>query len=238
MNWFEQVWSRVVPEQGIALAGPPVLVVLVAALVAVAVEPVWRVVRLAVTLVHELGHAGVGMLCGRRFTGFVLRGDMSGHAVTVGPARGVGRVLTTWAGYPAPGVVGALVVWAAVRGWSAPVLTGILAVLVTSALRVRSGLTALVVGVAIVAAGALWWAGSPQLQAQVVVGVGLVLIVGAWRHLGAVVSSTDPAVSDPGVLARLTRVPRAVWNTTFALVLAWATWLAGSAVLDASGALH
>ena len=238
MNWFEQVWSRVVPEQGIALAGPPVLVVLVAALVAVAVEPVWRVVRLGVTLVHELGHAGVGMLCGRRFTGFVLRGDMSGHAVTVGPARGVGRVLTTWAGYPAPGVVGALVVWAAVRGWSAPVLTGILAVLVTSALRVRSGLTALVVGVAIVAAGALWWAGSPQLQAQVVVGVGLVLIVGAWRHLGAVVSTTDPAVSDPGVLARLTRVPRAVWNTTFALVLAWATWLAGSAVLDASGALH
>jgi hypothetical protein len=238
MNWFEQVWSRVVPEQGIALAGPPVLVVLVAALVAVAVEPVWRVVRLGVTLVHELGHAGIGMLCGRRFTGFVLRGDMSGHAVTVGPARGTGRVLTTWAGYPAPGVVGALVVWAAVRGWSAPVLTGILAVLVTSVLRVRSGLTALVVGVAIVAAGALWWAGSPQLQAQVVVGVGLVLIVGAWRHLGAVVSSTDPAVSDPGVLARLTRVPRAVWNTTFALVLAWATWLAGSAVLDASGALH
>jgi hypothetical protein len=215
-----------------------VLVVLIAALVAVAVEPVWRVVRLGVTLVHELGHAGIGMLCGRRFTGFVLRGDMSGHAVTVGPARGTGRVLTTWAGYPAPGVVGALVVWAAVRGWSAPVLTGILAVLVTSVLRVRSGLTALVVGVAIVAAGALWWAGSPQLQAQVVVGVGLVLIVGAWRHLGAVVSSTDPAVSDPGVLARLTRVPRAVWNTTFALVLAWATWLAGSAVLDASGALH
>jgi hypothetical protein len=237
MNWFEQVWSRVVPEQGIALAGAPVLVVLVAALVAVAVEPVWRVVRLAVTLVHELGHAGVGMLCGRRFTGFVLRGDMSGHAVTVGPARGVGRVLTTWAGYPAPGVVGALAVWLAVRGWSAPVLTGILAVLVTSALRVRSGLTALVVAVAIIAAGALWWVGSPQLQGQVVVGVGLVLIVGAWRHLGAVVAATDPAVSDPGVLARLTRVPRVVWNTSFAVLLAWATWLAGSTVLDASGAL-
>ena len=83
----------------------------------------------------------------------------------------------------------------------------------------------------------LWWAGSPQLQAQVVVGVGLVLIVGAWRHLGAVVAATDPAVSDPGVLARLTRVPRVVWNTSFAIVLGWATWLAGSAVLDASGAL-
>lgn len=237
MNWLEQVWSRVVPEQGIALVGPTVVVVLVAALVAVAVGPVWRVVRLGVTLVHELGHAGVGMACGRRFTGFVLRGDMSGHAVTVGPARGVGRVLTTWAGYPAPGVVGAVVVWLAVRGWSAPVLTGILAVLVASALRARSGLTALVVGVALVAAGALWWSGPPQLQAQVVVGVGLVLIVGAWRHLGAVLATTDTAVSDPGVLARLTRVPGAVWNATFVVVLAWASWLAGSTVLEASGAL-
>jgi hypothetical protein len=133
--------------------------------------------------------------------------------------------------------VGAVVVWLAVRGWSAPVLTGILAVLVTAALRVRSGLTAAVVAVALVGAGALWWAGSPQQQAQVVVAVGLVLIVGAWRHLGAVVAATDPRVSDPGVLARLTRLPRAVWNTTFAVVLVWASWLAGSTVLDASGIL-
>src|SRR6187397_1661419 len=177
MNWFEQVWSRVVPEQGVALSGGPLVVVLVAALVAVSVEPAWRVLRLGVTLVHELGHAGIGMLCGRRFTGFVLRGDMSGHAVTVGPARGLGRVLTTWAGYPAPAVVGAVVVWLAVRGWSAPVLTAILAV--------------------------------------VVVAVGLVLLVGAWRHLGAVLAAPNPGVSDPGVLARLTRVPRVVWNTTF-----------------------
>jgi len=238
MNWFEQVWSRVVPDQGVALSGPPVVIVLVAALVAVSVEPLWRVLRLGVTLVHELGHAGVGMLCGRRFTGFVLRGDMSGHAVTVGPARGLGRVFTTWAGYPAPGVVGAVVVWLAVRGWSAPVLTGILAVLVVAALRVRSGLTALVVGVAMVGAGALWWAGAAQLQAQVVVAVGLVLIVGAWRHLWAVVAAPDPTVSDPGVLTRLTRVPRAIWNTTFVVVLAWASWLAGSTVLDASGVIN
>ena len=31
---------------------------------------------------------------------------------------------------------------------------------------------------------------------------------------------------------------RAVWNATFALVLGWATWVAGSAVLDASGTLR
>ena len=237
MSWFEQVWSRVVPDQVVAVSGASLAIVLVAALVAVAVAPLWRVLRLGVTLVHELGHAGVGMLCGRRFTGFVLRGDMSGHAVTVGPARGFGRVCTTWAGYPAPGVVGAVVVWLAVRGWSAPVLTAVLAVLVTAALRVRSALTALVVAVALLGAGALWWAGSAQLQAQVVLALGLVLVVGAWRHLAAVVAVPDRAVSDPAVLARLTRVPRVVWNTTFVVVLGWASWLTGSTVLAASGVL-
>ncbi|GAA4404538.1 M50 family metallopeptidase [Fodinibacter luteus] len=237
MDWLGEVWARVLPEQVVALSGAPVVAVLVAALVAVAVEPLWRVLRLGVTLVHELGHASVGILAGRRFTGFVLRGDMSGHAVTVGPARGLGRVLTTWAGYPAPAVVGAAAVWLAVRGWSAPVLTVVLAVLVVAALRARSALTGAVVAVAVLGAGALWWAGDARLQAQVVVAAGVVLLVGAWRHLAAVLTTPDAGTSDPGVLARLTRVPRAVWNATFVLVLAGASWVAGSTVLDASGIL-
>src|SRR5699024_217250 len=69
--------------------------------------PVWRVLRLVVTLVHELGHALVGVMAGRRLAGFVLRADMSGHAVTVGPAKGPGGGATTWAGYPAPAPPGA-----------------------------------------------------------------------------------------------------------------------------------
>lgn len=237
MEWVDAVWARVLPEQGVALSGTPVLLVLVAALGAVALGPVWRVLRLAVTLVHELGHAGVGMLAGRRFTGFVLRGDMSGHAVTVGPARGPGRVLTTWAGYPAPAVVGAVAVWLAVRGWSAPTLTAVLAVLLLAALRVRSVLTVVVVLTALVAAGALWWSGATELQAQVLVAVGVVLVVGAWRHLGAVLASADAGVSDPAVLARLTRVPKVVWNTSFVVACAAASWWAALTVLEAAGVL-
>ena len=235
MDRVDDVWARVLPDPGVALAGMPVLLVLAAALVAVAVRPVWRVLRLGV--VHELGHASVGVLAGRRFTGFVLRGDMSGHAVTVGPARGIGRLLTTWAGYPAPALVGAAVVWLAVRGWAAPVLTAVLAVLVTAALRVRSVLTGVVVAVALVGAGALWWSGGPTLQAQVVVAAGVVLLVGAWRHLGAVVGAPERGTSDPGVLARITRVPRTLWITSFVLVLGAASWVVARTVLDASGVL-
>ncbi len=225
MDRLDEVWQRVLPVDPVALSGTPVVVVLVAALVAVAVPPVWGVLRLAVTLVHELGHAGVGMLSGRRFTGFVLRGDMSGHAVTVGPARGAGRALTTWAGYPMPALVGAAVVWLAVRGWAPTVLTAVLVVLVAAVLRVRSVFTATVVVVAVVGTGALWWVGSDRLQEQVLVGTGIVLVVGAWRHLTTVAFSPDRGTSDPAVLARLTHVPRVLWVLSFALVCAAATWV-------------
>lgn len=228
-----QVWQRVQPVGEVSLSGRPLLVVLVAALVAVGVGPVWSVLRLGVTLVHELGHAVVGMLCGRRFTGFVLRGDMSGHAVTVGPARGPGRVATTWAGYPAPAVVGAALAWLAVRGWAAPVLAAVLVVLLVALVRSRSALTVLVVLVVGALTAWLWWSGAARVQAQVLVGVGLVLVVGAWRHLAAVAGARDPGTSDPAVLAQLTRVPRVLWLLGFVLVLGASTWVLAGTVVPA-----
>ena len=114
MDWVSGIAERVTPAATtIPLEGRPLVITLLLATVAVVIEPLWRLLRVGITLVHELGHALVGVLVGRRFTGFVVRGDMSGHAVTVGPARGVGRVVTTWAGYPMPALVGAAMI---VRG--------------------------------------------------------------------------------------------------------------------------
>jgi hypothetical protein len=230
VNWGE-VGARLVPTHAVTLTAPTVLTALVAALVMVGVASVWRAVRLVVTLVHELGHAVVGIAVGRRFTGFVLRGDMSGHAVTVGSSRGAGRVLTTWAGYPAPAVLGAVMVWAAGRGWSAPMVSAGLVVLVVALLRVRSALTAAVMLLVLGANAALWWWRDDRLQATVLVALGVVLVVGAWRHLAAVAGSRDRG-SDPAVLAAVTRVPRALWTASFALVCAGATVVAGRVLLD------
>ena len=232
MDGLGGLWQRLQPVGEVTLSGTPLLVVLAAALLVVLVPALWSVLRLGVTLVHELGHAGVGVLVGRRFTGFVLRGDMSGHAVTVGPARGPGRVATTWAGYPAPAVVGALLVLLAVDGWGPVVLAAVVLVLLLSLVRARSVLTVLVV--VAVGAGTAWlfWSGSERLQAQVLVATGLVLVVGAWRHLGAVAGSRG-GQSDPAVLAALTHVPRVVWLATFALVCAAATWAVAATILPA-----
>lgn len=236
MDLLTEIVTRALPADTRAqLAAPGLIGVLLVAAIGVLWWPAWRVLRLVVTLVHELGHAVVGVAVGRRLRGFVLRADMSGHAVTVGPARGAGVVATTWAGYPAPAIVGALLVWAAAKGWSAPVLTALLAGLLVALLFVRSLLTALVVLGTFAVTFAAWWWREDALQQHVLVGVGLVLLVGAWRHLGTVLGRAEPS-SDPGVLAQLTGLPVVVWQLGFVLVLGVASWVVVSEVLGVLGA--
>lgn len=198
----------------------------------VLVPPLWRATRIGVTFVHELGHAAVGIAMGRRFTGFVVRGDMSGHAVTVGRPRGAGLVLTTWAGYPAPALLGAALVAAAMAGWGPGVMLAVALVCLVTLVFVRSWSTAgttLVIGLA---AGALWWWRDDARSAAVLLAVATVLLLGAWRHWAAVAGA--PRGSDPAVLVRLTRWPAWFWVGTHLIVIAAATaaagWLVWSAV--------
>jgi hypothetical protein len=220
-----QVWSRLQPDALTTPTATGLWTVLALVLVVVGVPALWLRSRVVVTVVHELGHGLVGMLFGRRFTGLVLRGDMSGHAVTVGPARGAGRVLSTWAGYPAPALVGAFAVHASGAGWAPPALAATGLVLLACLVRVRSLYTAAVMVVLTVVTGLVWWQGGARLQGAVVLGVGASLLVGAWRHLGAVVARPSPG-SDPGVLARLTHLPAWTWNAGYVVVLAAASWWA------------
>lgn len=209
------------PPGAVATAG-------IAALVVVLVPTIWLRLRIAVTLVHELGHAIVGVLSGRRFTGFVVRGDMSGHAVTVGPARGFGRIATTWAGYPMPALVGLLMLWATSSGYAGRLLFALLVTLVAVLVFVRSAGTFVTVLAAGAAIGALWWWRNDETQALALVTTGFVLLAGAWRHLGALASSSGrrDSGSDANVLRQLTGIPAIVWLLSFVAVLAAATWLA------------
>ncbi|WP_454085560.1 M50 family metallopeptidase [Georgenia sp. Marseille-Q6866] len=222
------VLSRLRPGAPLAELGVPdaaVWAALGAGLLVVGVRPLWRLLRVAVTVVHELGHAIVGVLVGRSFTGLVLRPDMSGHAVTVGRSRGPGRVATTWAGYPAPALVGLALVLAGTSGWTGPTTFVLALLLLLGLLRSRSVYTVLVMVAALVAAGWLWWAADERVRGLALLTAGVVLLLGAWRHLGAVLRAPDRG-SDPAVLARLTRVPAALWVLSFAVVLAASSWVA------------
>ena len=228
---LDQIGQRLVPGQA-PTGGPWILLALGLAALAVAVPPLWRLLRPGVTIVHELGHAAVGILMGRRFTGFVVSADMSGHAVTVGPRRGIGRILSTAAGYPAPALVGAVLVQIALAGWARPALFAALVVLVVSLVFTRSLHTVLAVVTSAVAIGALWWWGPPALAGLLTLAAGVVLLLGAWRHLGAVARG-GTAQDDPGQLARHTPLPAVVWTGLFGLVLLLCTWWAGSVLVAA-----
>lgn len=226
---MEQLGSRIVPATTRPeLVASTLWLIVVGAVLVVALPGVWRLARLLVTLVHELGHALVGLAVGRRFTGFVVRWDASGHAVTVGRRGGPGQVAMVWAGYAAPAVCAAGLVWLAESGWSATVLSVVLVVLLVVAPRIRSVLTLLVWLVAAVGAGALWWWRDDARQAAVLIGVTLVLLVGGWRHLLAVAGRRGrTADDDPSVLARLTHLPRVLWILSYLLVhLAATAWVA------------
>lgn len=222
------VLDRLSPGTPLGDLGLPIEAVLGAVALGVLVvvaPPLWRVLRVGVTVVHELGHAVVGILAGRTFTGLVLRPDMSGHVVTVGRSRGAGRVLTTWAGYPAPALVGTGLVVASWAGWAPPVLAlgGLL--LLAGLVRVRSLYSGVVMVATTTAVGWLWWRGAEPVQALALLAVGVLLLLGAWRHLGATVGRSG-SDSDAAVLGRLTPLPAPLWTGSFVLVLAAASWLA------------
>ncbi|MFC7457344.1 M50 family metallopeptidase [Brachybacterium sp. GCM10030267] len=227
-NLAGEIWERVAPGTA-PEPGWWIMLSLAAALAAVVLPSVWRLARLAVTIVHELGHAAIGILVGRRFTGFVVSADMSGHAVTVGPRRGLGRLASTWAGYPAPAILGTLLIQIALHGWARTALFAAFVVLVLSLVFTRSGHTLLAVLATAAGVGAAWWWGGAALNALITLAAGAFLLIGAWRHLGAVMSSGGRS-DDPAQLAQLSPLPAWLWNLTFVLVLAAATWWAWTAV--------
>lgn len=225
--WAE-VFGRITPVAD-PTPGSWTLVAFALAVLAVVVPPVWRWARIAVTIVHELGHAVSGILVGRRFTGFVVNGDMSGHAVTVGRPQGAGRIISTWAGYPAPAIIGVLLVQIAFGGWSRTTLFVAALALVIALFFARSLHTVAAILISAGVLGATWWWAGDLVNSALVLCAGVFLLLGAWRHLGAVVSG-GRRKDDPQQLAELTVLPAWLWNLGYVLVIGLCTWWAWTAL--------
>ncbi|MWB98218.1 M50 family peptidase [Agromyces sp. MMS17-SY077] len=221
------MWALVAPTTPVALSWTVIAVIVVAAAALSIPRATWRWFGLVTTLVHELGHASAALLTGRVVRGIRIRADQSGEMLSAGVR---GHVLSGIAGYPAPAIVGTLLMWAVTQGWQAPALAIIAVALVLSLLVIRNAVGLGIVVGSLAASVALLLFATPEWQAWSLLAVGLALLVGAWRGLGAVLAvharRRDLQSSDAWLLARRTGIPSFVWLFVFIVVIAGSTALA------------
>ncbi|ATL67846.1 M50 family metallopeptidase [Nocardia terpenica] len=198
---------------------PPLWVVLVTAAVAlvlVVYPPLWRWLRTVVTIAHEAGHALVAVLTGRTLTGVRLHSDTSGVTVSRGKPYGLGMILTTMAGYPAPSALGFGCAALLGAGRLTLMLWVVVAALLVLLLWIRNlfGLLAVVCSGAVVFA--VSWFGTSVQQGVFGYGVAWFLLFGGLRavaELQRVQVRGDG--SDADQLAYLTRIPALLWVLVF-----------------------
>lgn len=185
------------------------------------VPPLWLIARNVVTIVHEMGHAVVARLCGRRISGIKVHSDTSGLAITRGRPRGLGVLLTALAGYPAPALVGLGMVWAVTTGRAGAALLGMVVLLAAAFLLVRNLWGGLVVTASLLGAALIFWRGDSTIMTASVLGLGLFLTVGSVRaafdlaraHLHGQAEHSDAATAQANSL-----IPAGLWLGFYLLV--------------------
>lgn len=205
-------------------ADVPLWLILSAALVAAAavlIPQAWPVTRNVVTIAHEGSHAIAALVTGRRLAGIQLHSDTSGVTVSEGKPTGLGMILTAFAGYVGPSLLGLGAAATLAAGYAAAMLWAILALLTLMLIQIRNfygALTVLLTGGAVFAVS--WWAPGAVQATVAYLLVWFLLLAGPRpvvelqrkRRIG---QAED---SDADQLARLTGLPGIVWVVLFGLV--------------------
>jgi hypothetical protein len=203
---------------------PPDTMVLVAAGIALAIVALsltWRLSRHAITIVHEAGHALVAVLSGRRLASIRLHSDTSGLTVTKGKPYGPGMVLTGFAGYVAPSLLG--LGFAALLGADrvTALLVACVLLLLGVLVKVRNVygvFSVLVTGAVLV--GVAWWA-KGEVQAAFAHVITWFLLLGGIRSVAELQGKRRRGRardSDADQLAQITGAPGLFWVGSFMLI--------------------
>lgn len=220
MEVVAEVWQRVMSTQ----PPPSDLVVAVMGVLAVALvayRPAWVRTRHVITIAHEGAHGFAALMTGRRLGGIRLHSDTSGVTVSRGKPRGFGMVLTAFAGYAGPALIGLATAWLVAQGHAVGALWLTLALLALLLVQIRNwfGLWSVLVTAAIVFVVS-WWvpAAGQSAFAYLVVWFLLVASPRPVIELQSQRSRRGSPTSDADQLARLTGVPGLVWVGLFLLV--------------------
>jgi hypothetical protein len=212
--------SLFTPTVPVTVTVPLAVSILLAAAALSIPRALWQYFGLFTTLVHELGHAVAAIVTGRIVRGIRIHRNHSGDAVSSG--RGVvGATVSGLLGYPAPAIVGLVIFWGVLHGYTALVLFCGGVILVLTIIVIRNLFGALVVIVSAAISAALWFYATPPVQSYALLALATALLVGAVRGLITVVGvhiwrRGELATSDAYLLAKRTGVPSFLWLTLFA----------------------
>jgi Peptidase M50B-like len=223
------VWDRVTGYQ-IDPSSAIVLLTGLGALLAVAIDRIWRPARNVVTIVHEAGHALVALATGRRLTSITLHSDTSGLTVSVGPPTGPGMVATLAAGYLAPSLLGLVGVAVLADGLVTIALWVAAVLLLLMLTMVRNWYGALSVLLTAAGLGLIAWYAPADAQAVFGHAATWFFLLGAVRPVGELQRQRhrgQAGYSDADQLARLTGIPGLLWVTVFGLFALAALGLGG-----------
>lgn len=213
--WQDVLTTQSAPDQWI------IVTTAVVGLAAVLLGPPWRVARNVVTIAHEGGHAIVALLSGRQLTGIRLHSDTSGVTVSRGKPTGIGMILTVFAGYVAPTVIGLLGILMLMSDRITALLWLSIVVLAAMLLMIRNfyGVLSVVLTGALVF-GISWFTPEDVQAAFAYLFIWFLLFAGVRPviELQSQRMRNPSPHSDADQLARLTGLPGTFWVMVFLLV--------------------
>jgi hypothetical protein len=186
--------------------------------------------RSLVTVAHEGGHIVVGILTFQSPGAFRLEDGGGGATAMPKLGWGVGSILSVFAGYPMPCVLGLGGAALVADGRLQAVLWISVVLLLASFLKAGNGLSVLVTALAL--GGVVWVQldGSLQLQAGVAVGMVWWLLIGGALYSSIRLSRGDG--SDAALLARWLLLPRLFWHGVWAAIGVACLWVGGGMLVN------
>lgn len=238
-TWWDAITSGFGRQDGLELEAMQLLIVIGIPLVVTLTPAIWRFFGMFVTFVHELGHAFAALMTGRIVKGISLNFDHSGQMNSFGKV-GFSATWSGFWGYPAPGVLGLVLITSATQGW-APLALSIGALILLVALIFIRNLAGAAIAVCTAVAAQLVVVFLPlEWIALFVAGLGTALVIGSLKDLVKVIRvhtrRRHIQQSDAYILSRGSSLPAGVWLALFALVIV-ACALGSAYILYSSSAI-
>jgi hypothetical protein len=221
-TWWDAITSGFGRQDGLELDVLRLVIVIGIPLVVTLTPGIWRFFGMFVTFVHELGHAFAALTTGRVVKGISLNFDHSGQMNSFGKVG----FSATWAGfwgYPAPGVLGLVLITSAVYGWAPLALSLGALILLVALIFIRNFAGAVIAVVTAVAAQLVVVFLPLEWISVFVAALGTGLAIGSLKDLVKVIRvhtrRRNVQQSDAFILAQGSSLPAGGWLTLFALVI-------------------